>query len=276
MVRIAAWPTAAEAYRIFFRNIGEFLHLAGGWMTCLLVAVVVKMAPWSGMMSFLFVLATLLCVAAAAASFFVGWCRLILQDEFSSGVITLTFGRRELRALGHLAVIALLAGVPLALLWLLVSAESWWTPLFSAVARGSFDLLGLLRLAFSLVALLAMLAASLVASARLLIALPAVALDEPGHLFGLVWQHSRNSVWPLLFGWLICILPAMVPWGALSFHLLRRLGAWVAAPAVEFLAYPFGFIALALSAGYFSYVYAQLAEAPPTPETAPQGAVAAQ
>ena len=46
MVAIPAWPTAAMAYQVFFRGLGQFIWLAGGWFTCLLGCVVVKMLPW--------------------------------------------------------------------------------------------------------------------------------------------------------------------------------------------------------------------------------------
>ena len=46
MVNIAAWPTAAMAYLILLRNIGQFLHRSAGWLTCLIGSVVVRMIPW--------------------------------------------------------------------------------------------------------------------------------------------------------------------------------------------------------------------------------------
>jgi hypothetical protein len=269
MVRIAARPTALEAYRILFRSIGELLHRSGGWMACLLVLVVLKMFPWPRAIAMLLALITLLCVAAAAASLVIGWCRLVLRDETAdSAVITLSFGERELRGAGYLAVIALFPGVPLLLLAQLAGAESWWAPAFALIARAPLDLFGVLRLSLSLVLLTTALVAGLVAGARLLIALPAVALDEPGRQFALVWRHSHESLWPLFYGWLGCILPCFLPWALLSLVLGRALGASLAAPVIELLAYPLGCIALALSAGFFSYVYAQLVEAPVIPEAA--------
>jgi hypothetical protein len=274
MVKIAAWPTAVEAYRILVRGRSELLLRSGGWIACLLVLVVLKMFPWPRAISLLLVLATLLCIAAAAASLFIGWCRVVLQGETTAfGAVTLTFGERELRGLGYLALIALLPGVPGALLALLAGAESWWVPVFTLMERGPLDLVGLLRLALTLIVLMTALAAGLVASARLLIALPAVALDEPGRQLGLVWQHSRDSTWPLFYGWLACILPCDAPWGLLSAFLHRALGASLAAPVIELLAYPLSMLALALSASFFSYVYAQLVEAPIAPEPAAEGAL---
>jgi hypothetical protein len=267
MVKIAAWPTAAEAYRFLFRGLGELLLRSGGWVACLLVLVVLKMFPWPRAIAALLALATLLCIAATAASLFVGWCRVVLQGETTAyGVITLTFGQREFRGLGYLAAIALLPGVPMALLALLAGAEHWWAPAFILMVRGPLDLSGLLQLALSLLLLMAALVAGLLASARLLIALPAVALDEPGRHFALVWRHSRDSLWPLFYGWLACILPCVVPWALLSLFLRRTLGPSLAAPVIELLAYPSSLLALALSAGFFSYVYAQLVEAPIAPD----------
>jgi hypothetical protein len=274
MVKIAAWPTAAEAYRILCCNFGELLLRSGGWAASLLVLVVLKMFPWPRALSLLLVFATVLCIAVAAASLVIGWCRVVLQGESTPyGYITLTFGEREFRGLGYLAAIALLPGVPMLLLALLTGAESWWAPAFILMARGPLDLLGLLQLALSLVLLMTALMAGLVVSARLLIALPAVALDEPGRQFGLVWQHSRDSLWPLFYGWLACILPAAVPWALLSLFLRRSLGPSLAAPIIELLAYPLSMLALALSAGFFSYVYAQLVEAPIVSDTTAEDAL---
>ena len=65
MVAIAAWPTAALAYQVFFRGLGQFIWLAGGWLTCLLGCVVVKMVPWPHTIESLLAFLTLLVIPVA-------------------------------------------------------------------------------------------------------------------------------------------------------------------------------------------------------------------
>src|SRR6202043_3603134 len=81
MVAIAAWPTAATAYRVFFRGFGQFIWLAGGWLTCLLGCVVVKMVPWPDAIASLLVVTTLAVIAFGSAGVSVGWYRALLVEE---------------------------------------------------------------------------------------------------------------------------------------------------------------------------------------------------
>ena len=276
MVKIAAWPTAVGAYRMLLRNFGQFLHLSAGWLTGLIGCVVLKMLPWPDAISALLVIVTLLCLAAGSAAFSIGWCRVILTDETSYGAITFALSARDRRYLAYQCGIALIPATPFALLCWLFAADTWWASALSPLLGGPFHPLALLRVVALLTLLLPIAAASVAVVARLMIVLPAIAIDEPGHLLRQVWRHSAANGAPLFFGWLACVLPALVLWEALWLALDFALGP-LAAPIVELVGYPLYFVALALTGGFFSYVYAQLVEGEPMPEenASPAGAVPA-
>lgn len=254
MVKIAPAHTASAAYLACIRNYRALLQLSLGWLTLLAGLVLASMVPWPELIAWPLLLATLAAVPIAAAAFFVACCRVVLLDEEPPLLITLRFGARERRCAIHLLGIAAVPGVPLLLLVLFLGAGAWWTPMV---------------LAF----LLLVLAPCLAASVRLAIALPAIAIDEPGELLPVVWRHSRKCGPRLLFGWLLCVLPWLLPCALLFTALDHGVTALIAAPMAKLLACPLGFLALAASAAFFAYVFAQLAEGTPVADTA-EGAVA--
>lgn len=262
MVNIAAWSTAGEAYRILYRNRGEFLLRSGGWIACVVGGLVVKMLPWPDAISLLLRLLTIVLISVAFGVFSVSWCRVILQDERSSGVVTLALGRREVRYIAYQSAVALIPGVPAALLFLVVGADTWWATGFSFLRGGPFHPLSFLSFVGSLVALLAMFVAGITVSARLMILLPAAAMDKPGQLLREAWRQTEADASPLFQGWLACILPPTVLWAIPSFYVEHLLGS-LASPIMELMAYPLCFVALALTAGFYSYAFAQLVEGRP-------------
>jgi hypothetical protein len=259
MVSVTAWPTAIEAYRLLLRHWSPLTRLAAGWMACFLGLDVARMVAWSATMSTLLAVLTAAAIAAGAAAFSVGCYRAMLLDETDIYLIRLNLGWRELHYLVHQSAIALILGGPLALWFMLVAADGWWAAAFATVRGGAFDALALLRVGLGSGLLLPLVAMGFLAAARLLLALPAVAIDEPERLLGDAWRHSRSNATALFRGWMACILPVTVAWTALAFLAKWTFGA-VAAPLLEFLAYPALFVALALTAGFYAYVYAQLVE----------------
>ena len=259
MVKIAARPTAVMAYQVLFRDIGRFVWLGGGWMTCVLACVVVKMLPWPDKLFSLLVVATILVVAVGSAAISVSWYRAILLDETSWGIIPMNFGARQLRYLGYQSVIALILGVPITLLCQVLGAQGWWAAAFSFLRHDPFHPMALLSLIGTLSALLLSILASFRIAARLMLALAAVAIDEPGRLLRESWQHTRNDAAALFYGWLACILPVAALWTALAIVLTHTLGD-LAGSVIELLAYLCYFIALGLTAGFFAYVFAQYDE----------------
>ncbi|HEX9490145.1 MAG TPA: hypothetical protein VF930_07660, partial [Stellaceae bacterium] len=63
----------------------------------------------------------------------------------------------------------------------------------------------------------------------------------------------------LFYGWLACIMPVSLLWAVLSLFLNHALGV-LAGPIVELLAYLCYFVALGLTAGFFSCVFSQFAD----------------
>jgi len=261
MVSIAAWPTAAMAYQVFYRGIGQFVWLAGGWLTVLLGCVVVKMVPWPQTISSLLVFATLLVIALGSAGFSVGWYRALLVEETSSdGIIPFSLGFRELRYLLYQAAIALIVGAPVALLCLLLGWEPVWAAAFSFLKGGAPNQRALLLVAGGVALLLPLIVLSFRLAARLILALAAVAIDDsPGRLLREAWRHTSSNGRALFYGWLACIMPVSLLWGVLALVLMRALGV-LAGPIVELLAYLCYFVALGLTAGFFSCVMSQFAD----------------
>ena len=259
MVKIAAWHTAGAAYRIVAEHLGEFVHLALGWLTCLLACIVIKMLPWPGPVAVLLDLLTAACIAIASAAISVGCYRAVLQNDIYYGGIPFSFGARELRYARFQTPIAALLLAPFALLVLWMGETQWWRGAFAFLWGGGFRPLGLLFVIGGLVAIVPLFVASAAAAARLLLALPAAAIDEPGRLLRDAWIHTEANARPLFFGWLTCILPPVALWQSLWLALDHALGA-LAAPLVELVGYGCYFVALTLTTAFYAYVYAQLAE----------------
>jgi hypothetical protein len=257
MMRIATRSIAIDTYRVLFFHLGPFCRLAGGWMACLLGCILVRMVPWPESIALVLLLITLACLAVFSAAFSVNWYRALLDEEPAPDLVPLTLGGRELRFLAYQSAIALVPGIPLLMLVMLLHADAWWAAALTIVHGGSLSLMPTLRLiagfAFSIPATIA----ATIILPRLLIVLPAVAIEVPGPLLAPLWQQSRGSTASILYGWLACVLPPLGLWAVLSFELTGALGA-LAQPIVELIGYVCWFIALALSGGFLCQVYAQL------------------
>jgi hypothetical protein len=262
MVAIAAMPTAAMAYRVFFRGAGQFLWLAGGWLTALLGCVVVKMVPWPEALSSFLVYATFGIISVGSAAFSVGWYRALLVEEQSYGHIPMSLGWRELRYLRYQAAVALVLAGPVALLCLLLGWQSVWQAAFSFLHGGGFNRRAFLVTVGGVALLLPLCVLGFRIGARLILALAAVAIDDaPGRLLREAWRHTRSNARALFYGWLASIMPVSLLWSAASLILNDVLGGALAAPIIELLAYLCYFVALGLTAGFFSCVLSQFADA---------------
>ena len=261
MVPIAAWPTAAMAYQVFFRGLGQFIWLAGGWLTCLLGCVVIKMIPWPETIESLLALLTVLVIAIGSAGFSVGWYRALLIEEASFTAIPFSVGFTELRYFLYQAAIALIVVAPVALLCLLLGWQPVWAAALSFLKGGPLHGRALLLVTGGVALLLPMSVLSFRLASRLILALAAVAIDDaPGRLLREAWRHTRGNTRALFYGWLACIVPVALLWSTSSVILQHALGA-LAGPIVELSAYLCYFVALGLTAGFFSCVFSQFAEA---------------
>ena len=268
MVAIPAWPTAAMAYQVFFRGLGQFIWLAGGWFTCLLGCVVVKMLPWPDAIASLLVFVTLVLIAVGSAAFSVGWYRALLVEEASFGFIPMSVGGRELRYFLYQAAIVSIIGAPVALFCLLLGWEPVLNAAFSFVHGGALNGRALLLVVGGVTLLLPLIVLSFRIDARLILALAAVAIDNsPGRLLREAWRHTKGNARALFYGWLACIVPVSLLWAIASLFLNHALGV-MAGPIVEVLAYLCYFVGLGLTAGFFSCVLSQFADGVAVPAPA--------
>jgi hypothetical protein len=172
--------------------------------------------------------------------------------------VPMSLGARELRFAQYFAAVVGAAGAPLLLFFLLVGDGLWVVQLPAMFQGGAMPIMSIVRLLACLGAL-PLIILGLKAAARLALALPAVALDEPGALLKDAWHHSRAEANDIFHGFLACILPGFMLWGALYFMLNFALGG-LAGPLVQLFGLLAFFTILALVAGYYAYVYALLAE----------------
>lgn len=275
MVKLRPVHTAWQAFLVCLRHYLAFLHLGLGWVTLLAALVLGRMVPWPDVVAWPLLLTTLAAVPMAAAAFLVACCRVVLLDEEPPLLIKLGFGARERRCAIHLLAVAAAPALPLLLLAWLRDAASWWAPL-AALGTGPVDLVACAKPVLALALLLLLLGVGIGVSCRIAVAIPAIALDEPGPLLPAVWRHSRENARPLLYGWLLATLPALLPWLALYLALDRGITQSIAAPVAALVGCPLGFLALAISAAYFAYVFAQIAEGGTAEDTAAAGALAAK
>lgn len=260
MVAIAAWPTAAMTYQIFYRGLNQFIWLASGWLTCVLGCVVVKMLPWPESVQSLLVIVTVLVIGIGSAGVSVGWYRALLIEEAYFVAIPFSFGVRELRYLLYQAVIAVIVGAPVALLCLLLGWQTVWVAAFSFLKGGVVNFRALLLLMGGVALLLPLSVLSFRLASRLILALAAAAIDDsPGRLLRDAWRHTKDNARALFYGWLFCIMPVALLWSALALFLNHALGV-LAQPIVELMAYLCYFVALGLTAGFFSCVLSQFAD----------------
>jgi hypothetical protein len=187
----------------------------------------------------------------------VSWFREILNKEPASEGMLMTFGRRELRFFSYQMAIAFVPGVPVVAFLLLLQADPWWIAALSVFHHGGLQIVPMLRLFGGLILSGPATIAAIMILPRLMMSLPAVALDETGPLVAPLWQHSRGMTGALLRGWFICVLPALGLSAMLWFELTGALGD-LTAPVVEMIAYICLFVALALSGGFLSHIYSQL------------------
>lgn len=232
-------------------------------MACLIGCLLIRMVPWPDSIALMLLLITVICVAVFSAAFSVSWCRALLDQEPASDVVPLSMGSRELRFLACQSAICLVPGLPLLMFYMLMSADAWWAAALGFVHGGSIAVTPMLRLLSGLAISVPASGIAMIMLPRLMLVLPAVAIDIPGPLLARLWQLSRGETKPLLYGWLACVVPPIGLWWILWFELAGALGG-LAAPIVEFIGYICWFVALALGGGFLCHVFKNLTEHQPT------------
>ncbi|HEX9568388.1 MAG TPA: hypothetical protein VF987_01800 [Rhodospirillales bacterium] len=235
--KLPMWPTIARAYGSLVESPGLFARAGWAWMA---VAYAAQFA--SGLFAVRYV-GTIVHFLALTA-FAVVWHRGILLGERPQGLVHLRVGREEVRyfLLGLLLTAAILAPA--------IAVQQWAV----AVAPHAS---GLAAVAI-MVALLAVVAVSLIAVTRLTLVYPATAIGAFALGFGRSWRLTRGNTLRILGGAVLATLPWTVVSMTLNTVVKDRAidpGGWmVAAPllAVEIV---ISFAQIAVCAAFLSYAY---------------------
>lgn len=266
MRKIAFWQTMGDAYGFLFDNLQRFFNLAALWLLGLLVlgAAALGFFLISPALGAAIGLAALIFYVAAGVAFSVAWHRAILRGEPSISPAGLHFGRREWRFLGYGLLITLIIGVALA-------AAAGVLSVFAVAMMAAAGPAGVI---FFVLPVLAAIAGWALCS-RLMLALPAVAVDEETDLLSTAWARGRGNGVRLFFGPLLCALPLFIAeavfraivhvafglqyWASAPHHKLALLAAAPLAQglltALTIIVY---FLQLALTVGFLSFAYRQL------------------
>ena len=286
--KIALWRTVIAAYRFTFEDPGRFFRVSVIWLCLTLIetelpwldiailAPRLKAVPATVIVALgILNMALIAATAAGYIAFPVAWHRAILLDEAASGWRTLRFGRRELRFLGNSFLIGLIVTVPaIPLIWALM-------PVLAADDHTTFPWMGVLRVLSAvdlsspswreiLVGMSAIgVLAALIATPRLSLALPAVAVEEPGEALDQAWRRGKKNTLRLAFGVLLCAAPFQAIGMALNVALAMELHVGEASGltivyAVAVVSRVVDFFAIAVGVGFLSYSYRQLRGFSPT------------
>jgi hypothetical protein len=266
MQKIAFWRTVGDAYGFLFDNLRRFFNLAAVWLAGVLVlgAAALGLFPAAPALGAVIAVAALIFYAAAVVAFSVAWHRAILRGEPSPSPAGLHFGRREWRFFGYGLLITLIIGVALAVAVGVLAV-------FAIAMMATLGSMGIIF--FALPALAAI--AGWAFCSRLMLALPAVAVDEESDLLSTAWARGRGNSVRLFFGPILCALPLVIAQAVLRavIHVAFGLQYWASAPhhklallaaaplaqglltALSVVVY---FLQLGLTVGFLSFAYRQL------------------
>ena len=276
MTKLAFWRTVGAAYNFAFTDARRLVGAAGAWIVGLtLLALPVQwLVPKASLAAGLVAFADALLYLTGLAVFAAKWHRAVLLNETVSGSDALRIGRRELRFLGYAILILLIVGGVLFVAGTIVFLP---VAMLLGYARGG----GLAATAFYLFEAMIYIVLGAVV-ARLALALPAAALDEAGDVLDTAWQRSRGNGLRLCLGTILCMLPFALAQRVLDalfggpLWLMGKQGVFAAvasSPAVQLalaaLMLMLYFLAIAVTTGFFSIAYRQLA-----PGTAPRDGMA--
>jgi hypothetical protein len=271
MQKIRFWSTVGATYGFLFGNLRRFAILSCGWLAgfALTELIFVRVAGIFPILSSVIgILGVIVFEFLGNVAFAVAWHRAILLDEPPQP--TLRFGRREWRFFGYSMLITLIVGgIDLAI-----------TLALGGATAGLVKMIGKVGGVFGVVPAVAWFVV-LGFGARLMLALPAVAVDEPQRLIKLSWERGRGNGARIFWGIFISVVPFAIASVAFSFlfflppsnsrslmHTWPRdptLG-WAIANWVFVFLY---FVETAIAVGFLSFSYRQIVTGPPpVPEVA--------
>lgn len=205
--KLPVWRTVAEAYRLAFVMAGQLARIAWLWLIVLMAATAaLAYAVWpleeaakrNNEFSFAGLLLQQPVTAFVTSSVAVAWHRMVLLGEkIARSYLRLDAVVCRYFAFGMLLALPfnLLAFIPFSPLNLLPGAHSG-----AALAASAALLL----------VYVAVLTASFVASTRLALILPAIALGRRDATLGDCWRRTRGSFWRLFWGVTLSIIPMIL------------------------------------------------------------------
>ncbi len=251
MGKIAFWRTLRAAFYFTLGDLSRFFRLSGLWLVAILGFQVLQALPVSPIVRALASVGLGLFAFGGFTAFPVAWHRTILVGENRGMIAALRFGRREWRFLGYALLVSAMIFSPLLLL-LGVTGEIVATMrprLGIAVAAIPF---GSALAGWCLVS-------------RLTLVLPAIAVDETGAVLRRAWSRARGNGARLFLGWLICTVPFVAMSGGLRW-LQTAIGSTVLMNALlGALPFVVQFFEVAVTVGFLSHSYQQLASFRPEP-----------
>jgi hypothetical protein len=196
MTKIAFWRTVGDAYRFLFGDLARFFVLSGAWLIVIVVTAIVADALFlvSSVLAYLaLIIGAVVFYFGGIFAFAVDWHRAILRG--GTPQMALHFGRREWRFFGYSALIGLI------FMGILVAGGI----AYFALANGRTGARGI-----AAVLLPAVLVVAWGILARLSLALPAVAVDEPGGQLRAAWRRAKGNTIRLFFGPFVCAIPGII------------------------------------------------------------------
>lgn len=254
MRKIAFWRTVGDAFRFLFGNPTRFFILSGGWLVAIVVTFVVTLLLFSVstvLAYFVLIIGAVLFYFGGVLAFAVAWHRAILCGEAPR--MSLRYGPREWRFMGYSLLIGLVfLGTAIA-----------GGIVFGGLAVG----LAASGRAGGIVAILSPIVAIVAwgVCARLSLALPAAAVDEPGGQLKTAWRRGKGNAIRLFFGPIVCAIPVIIVQTVLQF--LMGPPFWQAGMAHSMTALPLTvslldvilyYVQAAVTVGFLSFSYRQL------------------
>lgn len=265
MHKIGFWRTIGATYGFLFGNLRRFALLSGGWLAGFALTELVWLAAAPVFLVLAAVIGFLGIIVFeffGVTAFAVAWHRAILLDEPPR--LMLRFRGREWRFFGYSFLISLIVGgIGLAIVLILGGATF-----------GLVKMIGGIGAVFGIVPFVAWFVV-LCFGARLMLALPAVAIDEPQRLIKLSWQRGRGNGARIFWGILVSLVPFIILSAAIQLLFLRPppaaamlMRTWPLEPTLGWaiLTWVFAllyFLQSAIAVGFLSFSYRQIAAAPP-------------
>jgi hypothetical protein len=262
MKKIAFWDTVADAYGFLLANLGGFFKLCGAWIVAIAAvttAAAVLLAPVANEAAIaVATIAALALSLAGVTAFAVAWHRTILKAE--APAIVPRFKRREWRFLGYSVLVSLI-----------LFAAAMGAGLAAGIVAGAVAAAAGKAGAVVGAAAFVLVIVAGAYGARLALALPAVAVDEPGNPLGPAWERGKGNGTRLLFGTLVCLVPIVIVQAVLQWLLgtpawQREIEAHASAlPAsatggivLGVLYVALSFAQVAVTVGFLSFSYRQI------------------